>query len=443
MPRLLTRLGGQKGRDRRAFDTAATSLLARLVALGVALAAVRLSIHYLGAARYGLWATITSVAAFLVFSDLGIGNAIINRMSAAFASGERESTLKEVSSASAVLSGIAIAVVVVGVALLPVLPWDRIYNVSGRAAAEAGPSTVVSVTCFALLLPLGLVQKVQLGFQDGAIANLWLTAGNFLGLVLLIVFIGLGLGLPWLVFALAGAPVLTTGLNWIQEFFGSRPWIRPRRGAVDFRVGIGLGRTGLLFLGLQLAGVVAFSSDNLVAAQVLGPVAVAQYSVTQRVFLVLPSLISVAAVSLWPAYGEALIHADRAWIRRTLRRSTIAGVGVTIVGSLVILALANVVFGFLIGPSLVPPTALMVGFSVWAALFAFGNMVSMLLNAANVILFQLIAASLMAVTSIILKIEFAHTFGVSGIIWGTVLAYGICSVVPTLLYVRHRRRIDW
>jgi hypothetical protein len=110
---------------------------------------------------------------------------------------------------------------------------------------------------------------------------------------------------------------------------------------------------------------------------------------------------------------------------------------------LVILALANVVFGFLIGPSLVPPTALMVGFSVWAALFAFGNMVSMLLNAANVILFQLIAASLMAVTSIILKIEFAHTFGVSGIIWGTVLAYGICSVVPTLLYVRHRRRIDW
>ena len=87
--------------------------------------------------------------------------------------------------------------------------------------------------------------------------------------------------------------------------------------------------------------------------------------------------------------------------------------------------------------------SLLVGFAVWAALFAFGNVVSMLLNAANVILFQLIAASLMALTSIILKIEFAHAFGVSGIIWGTVLAYGICSVVPTLLYLRHRRRIDW
>lgn len=439
----LFRLGGQKGRDRRALDTAATSLLARFVALGVALASVRLSIHYLGAARYGLWATITSVAAFLVFSDLGIGNAIINRMSAAFASGERDRTLKEVSSASAVLSGIAIVVVVLGVALLPVLPWDRIYNVSGRAATEAGPSTLVYVTCFALLLPLGLVQKVQLGFQDGAIANLWLTGGNILGLVLLIVFIRLGLGLPWLVFALAGGPVLTTGLNWLQEFFWSRPWLRPRRRAVDFRVGIGLGRTGLLFFGLQLAGVIAFSSDNLVAAQVLGPVAVAQYSVTQRVFLVLPSLVSVAALSLWPAYGEALIHADRAWIRRTLGRSTVAGVGVTIVGSLVVLALAKVVFSFLLGPSLVPPSSLMIGFVVWAALFAFGTMVSMLLNAANVILFQLVAASVMAITSIVLKVAFAHAFGVSGIIWGTVLAYGTCTFVPTLLYVRHRRRIDW
>lgn len=436
-------LGSQKGRDRRTLDTAATSLLARFVALGVALASVRLSIHYLGAARYGLWATITSVAAFLVFSDLGIGNAIINRMSTAFASGERDSSLREVSSASFVLSGIAICLVVLGVALLPVLPWDRIYNVSGRAAAEAGPSTLVYLFCFALLLPLGLVQKVQLGFQEGAIANLWLTAGNILGFVLLVLFIRLGLSLPWLVFALAGGPVLTTSLNWAQEFFWSKPWLRPRRRAVEFRVGIGLGRTGLLFFGLQLAGAIAFSSDNLVAAQILGPVAVAQYSVTQRVFLVLPSLVSVAALSLWPAYGEAVIRADRAWIRRTMRSSILVGVGVTMVGSLLIVALAQVVFSFLIGPSLVPPTALMLGFSVWAALFAFGNIVSMLFNAANVILFQLLAASAMAITSISLKIGFAHAFGVSGIIWGTVLGYGICSFIPTLLYVRHRRRIDW
>jgi hypothetical protein len=58
-------------------------------------------------------------------------------------------------------------------------------------------------------------------------------------------------------------------------------------------------------------------------------------------------------------------------------------------------------------------------------------------------LFQLITAATMAATAIFLKIELSRTFGVAGIIWGTVIAYGLLSVLPTLLYLRHRRRIDW
>jgi O-antigen/teichoic acid export membrane protein len=430
-------------RDRRALLTAVTSVIARLVALAVALATVRLSISYLGAARYGLWMTITSLTVFLTFSDLGIGNAIINRMSGAFASGEHDTASSEVSSASVVLGGMSILILLISAILLPILPWERIYNVTGLAANEAGPSTFALFACFALLLPVGLVQKVQLGFQQGAVANLWTIGGSVLALALLVVGMRMKLGLPWLVLAVAGGPVVATALNWIQEFVHSRPWLRPRWRKADFRIGVRLARTGLLFLGLQLASAVAFSSDNIIAAQLLGPVAVAQYSVTQRVFVALPALLSVAAVSLWPAYGEALVYSDRGWIRRTLVRSTLFAVGLTAVGSLVILAASPLVFGFLIGPALVPSLALMIGFSVWAVLYAFGSVVSMLLNAANVIVFQLITASLMAATSIVLKIELGRTFGVAGIIWGTVIAYSLLSVLPILIYLRHRRRIDW
>lgn len=423
--------------------TAATSVCARLVALAVALATVRLTIGYLGAARYGLWMTVTSVTAFLAFSDLGVSNAIINRMSTAFASGERDHASREVSSASVLLGAISVAVLLIGACLLPILPWERIYNVRGLAASEAGPSTFALVACIALLMPLGLVQKVQLGFQEGALANLWAIGGNVLGLILLLLCLVTRLGLPWLVLAVAGGPVITTALNWIQEFVYSRSWLRPRPENVNFRIGVRLARSGLLFLGLQLVAAVAFSSDNLIAAQLLGPVAVAQYSVAQRLFLVVPVLLSVAAISLWPAYGEALAHSDRQWIRRMLVRSTLLAVGIAAFGSLVILAVSPVIFNFLIGPTLVPPFALSVGFVVWAVLYAFGNVVSMLLNAANVIAFQLITASAMAVASVLLKIELGRTFGVAGIVWGTVIAYGLLSILPILLYVRHRRRIDW
>jgi O-antigen/teichoic acid export membrane protein len=241
----------------------------------------------------------------------------------------------------------------------------------------------------------------------------------------------------------AGGPAIAMTLNWLQEFVFSRPWLRPRWDKIEIRTGIRLARTGLLFVGLQLAATVAFASDNIIAAQLFGPIAVAQYSVTQRVFVLLPALLSVAAVSLWPAYGEALVHSDRTWIRRTLVRSTLTAIGLTALGSLVIFAGSRLIFGFLIGPALLPPVALMVGFMVWAVLYAFGSVASMLLNAANVIMFQLITASAMAITAVLLKIELGRTLGVAGIIWGTVIAYGLISVLPTLLYLRHRRRIDW
>jgi len=443
VPWLYSFAEGIPRRDRRALLTAATSVLARLVALAVALATVRLTINYLGAARYGLWMTVTSITAFLAFSDFGVGNALINRMSAAFSSGDRANAPREVSSAVTLLGAVGAAFLVIGAGLLTILPWARIYNVSGLAAAEAGPATFALVACFALVLPLGLVQKIQLGFQDGAVSNLWTVVGSALSLALLLVCLAMRLGLPWLVLAVAGGPVIALVLNWTQEFGFSRPWLRPRRDMVDLRIGIRLARTGLLFLGLQLAGTVAFASDNLIAAQVLGPVAVAQYSVTQRVFFVLPALLAVAAVSLWPAYGEALAHSDRRWIRRMLVRSTLLAVGLTALGSLVILVASRSIFDFLVGPALIPPLALTVGFVVWAVLYAFGSVVSMLLNAANVILFQLITAATMAATAIFLKIELSRTIGVAGIIWGTVIAYGLLSVLPTLLYLRYRRSIDW
>ena len=431
------------GRDRRALLTAATSIAARVLAVGVTLATVKISIGYLGPVRYGLWATITSLTAFLAFSDLGIGNAVINRMALAFTSGERDTAAREISSASFVLAAIAAVVLAVSALLLPVLPWPRIYNVTGLAATEAGPATLATLVCFAVLIPIGLVQKVQLGFQQGTYANLWLIAGSLLSLVFLIVAVAAHFSLPWLVLVVAAGPVLAVALNWVQEFVYLRPWLRPRLDRVHVRTGIELARMGLLFVGLQLAAAVAFSSDNLIATQVLGPVAVAQYSVTQRVFLALPALVSVAAVGLWPAYGEAIHRADRAWIRQTLTRSTMLAVGVTMLASIVILTASRPLFSFLIGPALVPSLSLLIGFVVWSVLYTFGSVVSMLLNAANVILFQLVISSVMAVTAIVLKIELGRTVGIAGIIWGTVIAYGLLSVLPTLVYLRHRRRIDW
>jgi hypothetical protein len=59
----------------------------------------------------------------------------------------------------------------------------------------------------------------------------------------------------------------------------------------------------------------------------------------------------------------------------------------------------------------------------------------MLLNGATVMRFQIVTALSMTVVSLGASIVGAHLFGVAGIIWGTVLAYLVCTAIPTVLYL--------
>ena len=78
------------------------------------------------------------------------------------------------------------------------------------------------------ILPLGVVQQVQLGYQEGFVNSLWESAGRVLGLVGLLLVIYVKAGLVWLVLAMAGAPALAWLLNSLVLFGFRRPWLRPR-----------------------------------------------------------------------------------------------------------------------------------------------------------------------------------------------------------------------
>ena len=88
-----------------------------------------------------------------------------------------------------------------------------------------------------------------------------------------------------------------------------------------------------------------------------------------------------------------------------------------------------------VGPQVVAPMGLLVGMAVWAVLSNSFNAVAMLLNGASVIGFQVATALTMSVTSLGASIVLANVFGVSGIVWGTVLAYLLCTALPTALYL--------
>jgi O-antigen/teichoic acid export membrane protein len=151
----------------------------------------------------------------------------------------------------------------------------------------------------------------------------------------------------------------------------------------------------------------------------------------------------MAFLPLWPAYGEAVARGDVPWLRRTVIRSTLAGIAISGVSSVLLLAFGNQVLRSWLGPVFDPPLALMLGMAIWAVLSTAGTSMAMLLNGATVIGFQVIVAITMATTSIVASIVLGQLFGLSGVIWGTVLAYVVCNAVPIVWYVpRLLRRLE-
>jgi O-antigen/teichoic acid export membrane protein len=430
----------QEGRSKERYRRAALTTFASAGAMGasilITLLSVRLTVRYLGTERYGLWMTITSFLAMLSFADLGLGNGLLNAISEAHGRNDRDAARKSVSSAFFMLFGVAVLILLACVIAYPFVPWPRVFNVSSRLAVrEAGPAMLVFASCFVLNLPLGVVQRVQMGYQKGFASSLWQVAGNLMGLGGLVLAIYLKKGLPWLVLAMSGGPVVAAIFNWIAEFGWSSPRLLPKWSFFDHTIARKVLVLGMQFFLLQLAGALAFASDNIVVAQVLGSAAVTQYAVPMRLFAVLGSVVALFFAPLWPAYGEAVARGDIDWTKRTLVRSLWLTLLICGLMATVLVIFGKTIIHYWVGSEIQPSFLLLLGMGVWALLSGLGTTLATFLNGANLIRFEIACALPMALSAVIAKTILARTIGLPGIIWGLVIAYVVTTVLPFSLYI--------
>jgi O-antigen/teichoic acid export membrane protein len=422
-------------RERRAAASSIAAIVARFLSLALSFLVVPLTIGYLGIERYGMLAALTGLMSMLVFADLGLSNGLMNIVSDANGKDDKSAAAIAVSSGFFMLAFVAIVVAAVFVLGFPYVDWAQLLGVkTASAVADAGPTAVVLLTLFVIGLPLGTIERIRLAYQEGFLNATAAIGAALLSLAALILVIVAGGGLPLVVLAISLPPVLALAINGLF-LLRRRPWLMPRFRRFQRPMAVRLARLGFLFFVLQLAVAVAYQSDVVVAAAVLGAGAAATYAVTLKVFLLVPSLVAMFLVTLWPAYTEALARHDGAWIRRTLRRSIWIALGATGVASLVLVIAGSWFIRTWTRNAVDPPFELLVGAALWAVVSTGFNAVAMLLNAASVMAFQVVAAVSMAALSITLSIALANTIGLAGIIWGTLLAYILVSALPVCIYL--------
>jgi O-antigen/teichoic acid export membrane protein len=430
--------GRSAERYRRIAWSTLLSTVARFVGLATGFISVPLVGGYLGSDRYGIWLQMSSFVAALGPLDLGIGLGLLTLVSDAYGRDDREAARRAISTAAAMLTTIAaLAVVVFGVAYF-VVPWARVFNVTTPTAmSEAGPAAAVLFGAFALGLPLGIVAQVQLAHQAGYISSAWAIVGNLGSLFALLAIIALHGSLPLLILALTGVGLLAAVFNGWFLFRRQRRWLMPRLRDVDLRTARPLLKTGSFFLVLQLTGLVAYSLDNVVIAQIMGSAAVQEYAVPTKLFVLAPTLLSFVLMPLWPAYREALARGDSAWVGRTIRRSIKLAAVINIPTSLMLIVAGPFVIQVW-APTLHlhPTTLLLVGLGTWTVMNTLSGPFAMLLNGANVVGFQAACSTLMAIANVAISIYLVQRIGVSGAVYGSVISQFVFVLIPEIWFVR-------
>jgi O-antigen/teichoic acid export membrane protein len=423
-----------KERYRRLVWTASTSAMSRGVSLFSALASVPLTIGYLGTQRFALWMTINSFMAMLMFADLGLGNGLLTAISESHGKDDARMARRYISTAFFMLLALGTCTLLILAIMYQHTPWARLLGVrSGVAIEEAAPAAAIFFACIACNLPLGIVQRIQMGFQSGYTNNIWSGLGALLGFAGVLTCAYLRAGVPWLVLSFGVGPMIATVLNGVQ-LFRSRPDLRPVWKEFHCTVLRQLLSVGFGFLIVQAALAMAIGSDNFVIAHLLGPNAVAEYAIAMRVFTIVPAFLLMVVVPLWPAYGESLARGDASWAIRALKRSLLVVTSVTLAAAVILTLSGRWIITLWVGNRFHQGLWLLSGMGLWMVVTTLANVVSIFLNGMKRIHVQVASAIAVAISTLTIELLATPKFGLPAMIWSTNVSY-LCFVwIPIALF---------
>jgi len=427
--------GRSKERVRRALLTAASAAIARIVSMAGPLITVPLVLSYLGHEQYGLWMTVTALVGMFTFADLGLGNGLMTAICRAEGRGDLQESRRCIASALFALSGVAVLLLLTYITAFPFMPWARLLNTTAPdLLRESGAVVTICFVAFLASLPLGVVQRVQCGLQQGFQSNCWQCAASAINVTLVLLAVRAHASLPTLVLCVAGVQPLVSFLNGLVFFGWQSSRLRPQARDFHWATAWNLLGAGFWFFLVSILMTIGISTDNLVIAQVLGLDQVALYSVPARLAVYLGTVASMLYLPFWSANGEALARGDVDWVRQNTLRIIKWNVLITGAAGLAFALMGPAGLHLWIGPRFSPGVMVFAGMAAWAFSTSVAGPLFMILNGANVIRVQVLMYGLFSSVAIVLKIVLAGRFGIAGVIWASVVPYALI-VMPMVFWV--------
>ncbi len=427
-------LGSIDHRSKRVAYTAIAAAISKVLAMAVPIITVKWALEYLGQELYGLWGTITSFFALFSFADLGLGNGLQTALSRAYGKEDGLLQSKIIYNTYVLLFFVATILTIAFVVMYPFVNWSAVMNAENeRVAGLVGPLILAMIIPRLLNIPLSLVQRIQLAYQEGYNSHIWQSIGTLLNLFFVFVICKMDFGPIALVGNAPTLSMLIFVLNSVTYYWANRNrWVAISSSLLDVRLMKELLSMGTKFLLLSILTTIGLTMDTFIVARTTNLSDAGMYSILYK----LTSFVSVACVMistpLWAANGEALARGDYGWVRNTTKKVVAISFAISIFAGIFLSLCAIPILDVWLNENYEYSYSCVIGLCVMQIILSGLSPCFMVLNAVNVITKQILAFSFFVVFSILLKLWLAPNYGLSVIPWISVVCY-VIIVIPIVL----------
>lgn len=431
-----TREGREKERTRRIALTATTAAISKVFSTIIPFITVRLTLDYLGVELYGLWNAVTSFFALFVFADLGLGNGLQTLLSRACGKDDIPLQRSIIFNSYLVLSVVSLILILVYVIVNPYVNWPEIMNAKADDVRILVGAVILAIVVPKFIsVPLSLIQRVQLAYQEGYNSNIWQCIASVFSLLIIWVICHYDLGRLPLIWSTTLIPISIFILNSLV-YYNSKKGHYFSISNYNSTIIKKLLSNGSQFFILSILTTAGLSIDTFIVAHVSNLDNATPFSILHKVAVMISMVVGMLCTPLWSANGEALARGEKAWVKTNTAKMVRISLGFSIIISILLMALSKTVFRIWLGSDFQFSMTCLAGMCLTQVILSGISPLFMVLNAANVVKRQIIIFFIFTVATLILKFWLAPIFSADIIPWISNVCYLIIIVPFVIIWSR-------
>ena len=398
---------------------------------------IPISLNYLDDNNYGIWLTLSSFIAWFSFFDIGLGHGLRNKFTEAKTKGNLDLVKYYVSTAYISLGLVALIVFLLFLLFNSFINWTVFFN-SNSSLNHLNILVPIVFGFFCIQLVVKLITTIFMADQNHSMQGKVSFISTLSSLIIIYFLTKFTKGsLLYFGIIYSSLPIIILIILNFFAFTTTYKEYKPKMKFFKMKYLKDLFGLGISFFIIQIAGLIIFSSDNMIVSQLFSPSSVVPYNIAYKYFSISNMVLLIILTPYWSAITEAFNKDDYVWIKNSMKKLIIISFGSVII-LLVMLLISNYAYSLWIGNQVKIPLTLSVCMAIYFSCFNLYLPFTYFINGTGKIRLQMFTLICMAIINIPLSYYFGKSLnmGLPGVILATIFCVIPHAVLSPIQYFK-------